>query len=126
MLAPPLLQLVPACVGPVQERHIVGVFVIGLANDARVAVRAAAVVAQRKLFQPEHAAAAAGKLERRRGAHAADAEDDDLVAAVLHDTPMPKFPLPVRDAPRRPSAACPAPAPCTSAACGQCPGSARS
>jgi len=79
-----LLQVVPAPVGPVQQWHIIGMFVIGLADDAREAVRAAAVVDQRMLLQSQHAPAAPGQLKYRSRAHAAHTNHNDIVAACVH------------------------------------------
>ena len=44
-------EVEPALVGAVEQRHIGGVVGIGLADDARLAVRTAAVVADGELFQ---------------------------------------------------------------------------
>src|SRR5262245_19105190 len=49
----PLFEVVPALEGAADERDIIGVFVVSLANDARVAVRAAAIVAEGELLQGE-------------------------------------------------------------------------
>ena len=42
------LQLPPRLVGPQQERHVVGMLVIGLADEPRLPVRTAAIMGQRK------------------------------------------------------------------------------
>ena len=79
-----LFQVVPALVGPQHERDVIGMFVVGFADDARVAVRTALVVAERELLQAEYAPAAPRQLERRRRPHAADAENDHVVRVVAH------------------------------------------
>src|SRR5205085_3758389 len=79
-----LFQVVPPLEGAVQQRDVVGMLEIRLADDARLAVRAAAVVHQAELLQAEHAPAAAGQLEQRRTAHAADAEHDRVITGFVH------------------------------------------
>ena len=49
-----LLELVPQSVAVNQQRHVVWVLKIGLANDARLAVRAAAVVWRLEAIDAEH------------------------------------------------------------------------
>src|SRR5262249_78498 len=74
-----LLEVVPALEGPAHQRYVARVLVVGGADDPRLAVRTATVVANAELFQPQHADAAAGELETGRRAHAADANDDHIV-----------------------------------------------
>src|SRR5687767_6433882 len=68
----PLLQLVPESEGAPRERHVSRVLVVGGADDARGAVRGAAVVTDGELFQPEDAPPAPGQFRRRRCSHAAN------------------------------------------------------
>ena len=83
----PLFQIVPALEGAADERNIVGMLVVGLADDARVAVRAAAIVAERELLQGEHALASTGQLEGRRRTHAADADHDRVKECADSSSP---------------------------------------
>ena len=75
-----LLQLVPQPVAFEQQRHVIRVLEIGLADDARVAVRAAAIVRRMEAVDAEHAHAAARQMIQRGTAHAAGAEHDRVVA----------------------------------------------
>jgi hypothetical protein len=79
-----LLQLVPEAERPSDEGDVGGVLVIGRADDAGVAVRAAAVVGRGELLQAEDAPAAAGQRRRRRRPHAAEAEDEDVVHTLMY------------------------------------------
>src|SRR5262245_59572936 len=73
-----LLQVVPTLEGPMYERDVAGVFVVRPANDPGVPVRAAAIVDQWELLQRQHRPAAASQFERRRGAHTAGTDHDDV------------------------------------------------
>src|SRR5579871_5158064 len=82
-----LLQVVPALEGPADEWDVIRVFVIGLANDARVAMRAAAIMAQGELLQGENAPSAASQFAGRRRTHAADTDDDHVKRIGPHRRP---------------------------------------
>ena len=53
--AAPLRPVARAVVGVQQQRHVVGMFEIRLADDARLTVRAATIVARRKAVEAQHA-----------------------------------------------------------------------
>ena len=63
-----------------QQRHVVGMLEIGLANDAGVAVGAAAVVRRVEAVDADGPHAAAGQLVESGAADAASAEDDGVVS----------------------------------------------
>ena len=72
-------EIGPKVVGAVEEGDVVGVFEIPLADDAGLAVGAAAVVGDVELFEAEDVGAALGEMVDRGGTHAAEADDDDVV-----------------------------------------------
>src|SRR4051794_15736039 len=84
MLSAPLFQVVPALVGSMQQRDVIGMLVVGFADDARLSVRGAAVVAGDKLFKGQDAPPATGQLERRGRAHRTYPEDDRVETAPAH------------------------------------------
>jgi hypothetical protein len=67
-----VLQLMPKMVGALYERDVIWMFVIGLANDARMAVGGAVVVSGTKTFEPKNAFAAGGKMIGGGAAHASE------------------------------------------------------
>ena len=76
-------DLSPKVVGAAQEWDVVGVFEVGLANDAGVAVGAPAIVARLEAIDPEGANAPTRELiERARSA--ASCPDDDDIGALFH------------------------------------------
>src|SRR5690606_32249842 len=113
----------PAVVGTLREADVVGAM-LGVADDARVILRAAAVVHQLELLDPQHLAAQpARQPEEGARTDAAETENDGFVVVRLHEggrlmrsslrnTPSPTWACPcasARDALRR--EACPAPSP---------------
>ena len=74
-----MLQLGPELVGAFEKRHVVGMFEIGLADDPGLAVGTAPVVAGRKLVDAQHPRPASGQVIQRGAAHAAAADDDNVV-----------------------------------------------
>jgi len=77
-------ELVPEFIGAAEEGDVIGVFVVGEADHAGVAVRAAQGVDEGELFEAQDADAAAGELPAGGCAHGADA-DDDNVEGFGHD-----------------------------------------
>ena len=73
MLTRALLQIVPQAEGFTAEGDVIGVLVIGGADDAGLAVRTAERVAAVELFEAQHPQAPAGECPGRRGAHAPQA-----------------------------------------------------
>ena len=65
-----------------QQRNIVGVFEVGLADDSRASVRTSAIMPDRELFQHEHAPATACKFIGGGATHTAGAQNDDV--EILH------------------------------------------
>ena len=74
-----LLQVVPSLVGTAQERNVIGMLEIGLADDARFAVRAAAAMPDGELLDSQYAVTAPGQFKGGRRPHAAQPEHDDVV-----------------------------------------------
>src|SRR5262249_52514295 len=72
------LELGPELICAVQQRHVSGMLEVGLADDARLSVRTAAVVRDRKLLDPENALATAGQGIKRGAAHSPDADHDRI------------------------------------------------
>ncbi len=72
-------QFVPEFVGPQDQRHVIRMLVVGLADDTSLAVRAAAVVAGRKAIETEHASPASRQMIEGRAADAAGAHDDHVI-----------------------------------------------
>ncbi len=79
-----LFEIVPALEGAADQGDVIGMFVVGFADDARVAVRAAAIVAESELLQSEDAPAAPRQLAGRRRSHAADAHHDCVKDTLRH------------------------------------------
>ena len=79
-----MLQPLPAFVGAPQQGHVEGAFGIGEADDARFAMGGAVGVRDVELLQPEDANAALGERIAGGAAHAANAEDDDIVMVFGH------------------------------------------
>src|SRR5665213_453694 len=86
-----LFQVSPALIRPQYKRNIIGMFVVSFADDARMAVRTALVVAERELLQTEYAPAAPRQLERRGRPHAADADYDHVVGVIAHSVAKPSL-----------------------------------
>ena len=78
------LQLAPQLVGAAQQRHVVDVLVVGEPDDPRDAVRRALLVRNVEPLEAEHSPAAARQVVERGAAHAADADDDRVVALAAH------------------------------------------
>src|SRR5262249_10184586 len=76
-----LRELIPQVVSALEERHIVGVLVVRLANHPRLAMRAAAIMSRREAVDPEHTQPAAGEMEQGGRPDAAGPEDDHVVDA---------------------------------------------
>ena len=72
-------ELVPEFVGALHERHVGGVFVVGLADDAGVAVGGAEVVGRAELVEADHAEAAPGEHPGGGGTHRAKSDDGCVV-----------------------------------------------
>ncbi len=82
-LAAALLQLVPQLECSQHQRHVVGVLVIGLADQPGLAVRAAAIVSWRKAIEPKHACSPGGQVKQRRAADTAYSQHNRVIAG--HD-----------------------------------------
>ena len=74
-----VLDLAPELVGPAHERDVGWMLEIGEPDDARRAVRGAAVVAGRKSLDPDHAARRARERVERCAAHRAKPANRDIV-----------------------------------------------
>ncbi len=74
------LELPPELVRAEDERHVARVLEVRLADDPGEPVRRAALVRNLEALEPEHALPAAGEVVERRAPHAADSDDDDVVA----------------------------------------------
>src|SRR5207247_7257798 len=74
----------PQLVRASQQRDIRKVFPIGEADDAREAVGRSEVVRDVELLEPEHARASPGGVKHGGAPHAADADDDYVVATGVH------------------------------------------
>ena len=74
-------ELAPQFVGAEQKRDVGGILEIGLADDARLAVAGALVVRGSELLETEDFQAASGEMIDSGTAHAAEAENDDVVGA---------------------------------------------
>jgi hypothetical protein len=72
-------QPLPQLVGAQQQRDVVGVLEVRLADDARPAVAGPAVVGGPVAVEPEDAQAARREVVGGGGAHAAEADDGDVV-----------------------------------------------
>ena len=66
-------------VGALEQRHVIRVLEIGQADDARFAVRAAAVVSGWKAIEAQDVGAALGEVIQSGAADAACAQDDAVV-----------------------------------------------
>ena len=75
------LERLPELVRPVEQGHVVGVLEVGQPDHARLAVRAAAVVARREAVEAEHLRPATGEMVEGRASRAARPDDD---AVVVH------------------------------------------
>src|SRR5262249_42901852 len=69
---------VPGLAGTLHQWDVSGILVVRLADDARVAMRAALVVADGELFEADDGHAAASELPDGGGAHASESDDDDV------------------------------------------------
>ena len=78
-------SVAPPIVGGAHQRDVERVLEVGGADDARLAVRRAAIVRRVEAVEAEHAQAAARERARRRGAHGAEACDDDVHRSVDTD-----------------------------------------
>ncbi len=76
-----VFEVFPELVGAAEEGDVVGVFVVGEADHAGLAVGGAARVGDVELFEAEDALAATGEVEGGGGTHRAEAEDDGVVVA---------------------------------------------
>ena len=74
-------EVAPQLVGPLQERHVVGVFEVGEPDEPRLAVRAALVVGDGKAVEAEHTLAARCEVTGGSTADAAEANDDNVECA---------------------------------------------
>ena len=75
------IELAPQLVRAPKQRDVVGMLVVGEADDARFPVHRASVVHDSELLDPEHAPAAARELVGGRSAHRPEPDDDRVVAA---------------------------------------------
>src|SRR5579862_4261595 len=75
----------PELIRPSQQRHVIGMLKVRQPNHPRQAMRAAEIVWDVELFQPQHAHTAAGEVMAGRSAHDADADDDDVEVALHYD-----------------------------------------
>jgi hypothetical protein len=80
-----LLEIIPAFKRAAYKRYIRRVFVIRLANNARVAMGAALVVNGYELFQREHVSSTPSQLGGCSRAHAPDSNHDDVKIARIHE-----------------------------------------
>ena len=81
-LAARRFDVMPELVGAQQQRHVIRVLVIGQPDDAADAVGRAHRMGDVEPLQAENPLAAARQLEGGRAAHAADADDDDVIYHV--------------------------------------------
>src|ERR1043166_1178549 len=79
LLAGIAFEFTPKFIRTQQQRHIGWVLEVRLANHARAAVTRTAIVRRRELFQSENTLPALREMTRRRAAHSAEAEHDDVV-----------------------------------------------
>ncbi len=77
----------PQVVGSQQQRHIVGVLEVCLANDPRFAVRAALIVSRAEAVEAKHSQTAPREVIRRSAAEAADSQHD-YIEHVCHASPF--------------------------------------
>jgi len=75
------LEVAPQSVGPLQERHVVGVLEVREPDEPRLAVRAALVVGDGKAVEAEHTLAARCEVTGGSTADAAEANDDNVECA---------------------------------------------
>ena len=80
-LARVLLEFSPEIPGAPQQRHVVGMLVIGEADEPRLPVRTAPRVAHGEAIDRQHAGPAAGEVGGRRRAHAPRADYDHVKAS---------------------------------------------
>ena len=97
-LAGGLGSLAPQFEGALEQRHISRALVIGEADDARHAVRGALRVGNVEAFEPEHALAPAGELPAGGSAHAADPDDDHVIAVAARHASLPRLCRRIMDA----------------------------
>ena len=88
------LDLAPERMRTHGERHIVQALADGLAGDAALAVAGALVVRRMMPIQAQHARAAARRLMQGRGARRAQADDDQVEAALAHPSRLNRLALP--------------------------------
>ena len=88
--ADPLAEFVPKFVGALEQRNVIGMLKVGLADDARLAVRAAVAMRGRMLIEPGHPQSARGQLPQHRAADPAGAQYDHI-RPVMHDLNVEDF-----------------------------------
>src|SRR5262249_1453057 len=71
-------ELTPEAVGVPQQRHVRGMLEVPEPNDARAAMRGAAVMTGSIALDPQHPLASARQVVRRRAPHGAEAADHDI------------------------------------------------
>ena len=76
-----VFEVFPEFVGAAEEGDVVGVFVVGEADEAGLAVGGAEGVGDVELFEAEDGEFTFGEVEGGGGAHGAEAEDDRVVVA---------------------------------------------
>src|SRR5450432_3746450 len=72
-------EIAPKLVGAKQQGHVGWMFEIRLPDDPRGTMARAAIVRRGELLETEHAFSPRGEVCRRRAAHAAETEDDNVV-----------------------------------------------
>ncbi len=77
-------QLVPELVGAEKEGDVVGVFEVGLADNAGITVGGAEGVDGVEFFESEDAFVAGGEMVGGGAAHASEAQNDGVVALGRH------------------------------------------
>src|SRR5579883_1374098 len=78
VLSAQLFQLIPLFESPLRKWNVCRPFSVCGANNSRVAVRAASIVHERKLFQTEHTPTAASQLKAGSRAHSTQTQHDDI------------------------------------------------
>lgn len=68
----------PEFIRSAKERHVIGMFEVGETDDARMAVRTAAVVPRGEAIDAQNADATAREMKQGRAADSAEADDDDI------------------------------------------------
>ena len=82
------LEVAPALGGAEEERHVVRMLEIALADDAAATMVAGNGIRHRRAVDAQDAHAAPRELHARGGAHGAGAEDDDLWMGIGHASPF--------------------------------------